>query len=207
MPDSAHEADGPSRQCRRVTSLVAQPDVGLRSPHKSLAVFDEWRLQSAAKDAADVGVHTGFVLGVDRGHGVLHVENRSQRRLHGDVLDAAERRLADWVVVVNFQNQVQAIVLQKDASLVRQGRRRKRVSCAAQSCADGVWWPKAADGTDEESRHFQAGRDARLQQQYELLHLPHELRPKSRDLAPSARGQRRDLVQQPLGELDDGLSA
>mmetsp|Transcript_108186 Transcript_108186/g.286687 ORF Transcript_108186/g.286687 Transcript_108186/m.286687 type:complete len:731 (-) Transcript_108186:3-2195(-) len=209
VADVSHQAHGAARQRLGVALLVAQPDVGPRAAYQGLAVLHEGCLEGAPHDAADVGVDLSLVVGIHRRDGVLHIQDRSQCGLHGDVLDAAEGGFADGVLVVDLQDEVQTVVFQEDAPLVRQRRRRDVGRDGHRHRGAGAvraGRAKAANGAHEEGGRLEARRLTGFQQQHQLLLLAHELRPKSRDLGPAAGRQRRDLIQQAVGELDHSLA-
>mmetsp|Transcript_76407 Transcript_76407/g.247344 ORF Transcript_76407/g.247344 Transcript_76407/m.247344 type:complete len:789 (-) Transcript_76407:563-2929(-) len=203
VADVAHKGHGTTRQRLRVALLVPKPNVLVRAADEGLAVLDERRLQSAAHDTANVAVDAGLVLGVNRGDRVLHVEDCGQGCLDSDILDATQCSPADRIVAIDLEHHVQAVVFQEDSARVRERRQLRRSCCHG---AGRIRRPKTAHRTHKQGRNPEAGGVSALKLKLKLLALAHELWPEPGDLGPLAEGQRGDLIEEAIGELDDCLT-
>ena len=84
-----------------------------------LPPFSSVVVEVALHQAQPVAIDRDLVLGIDRGDRVLAVHDRGERRFEHDVGDAGRVVLADRMVAVDADLDVQAVVDQQDRRRAR----------------------------------------------------------------------------------------
>ena len=104
----------------------------------ALPSFRKGASKGATKDATDVAIDPALVFGIHCRHRILHVQNGRQGALCCNVLDTAQGGLANGMTPVNLQDQIEAVVLQKDSALIwHTGASRCANLLGVGSC---IWW-------------------------------------------------------------------
>ena len=153
--------------------------VGVERAGHGLAALLEGVFERTLHQAERVAVDQHLVLGIDRGDRVLHVEDGGDGRFHHDVGDAGRIVLADSMVAVDVDLDVQAVIDQQH------GLRIGGVAAEAGELLRGLQADVALGGLG----HQRAARNA-----------------VAGDVGVVACGQRRGAVEERLG-LGDHLVA
>ncbi|CEG06811.1 hypothetical protein BN961_00181 [Afipia felis] len=97
--------------------LAVAADIGavvVQFAMQRLTALAEFGFQRALHQAKGVAIDQDFVLGIDGGDAVLHVENRRHRGFDDNVVDAGGIVLSDRGRAVDLDIDVQAVVDQQD---------------------------------------------------------------------------------------------
>ena len=113
--DVAQEHEAATGQLDGAAAGGAVGAVGSEAAHDFPAALGERGFEVALHQAEPVAVHPRLVLGVHCGHRVLAVLDGGDRRLDHDVPDAGPAQLADRVLAVDVQLDVQPVVPQQHA--------------------------------------------------------------------------------------------
>mmetsp|Transcript_87333 Transcript_87333/g.138596 ORF Transcript_87333/g.138596 Transcript_87333/m.138596 type:complete len:256 (+) Transcript_87333:1408-2175(+) len=205
MSNISHQGQCSTRDCAGVALVITIPNVRVHPSGHGLAIFQERCFQGATEDAADVAIDPALVFSIHGRHRILHVQDGRQSALCCNVLDAAQSGLANGMTPVNLQDQIEAVVLQKDSALIWDtgGRRGAKLL----GVGSRIWWSQISLGTNEEGGSPQAGGRPILQQELQSLHRADIFGPDSTHLRPLAPSQRCDLIQKAIGEVNHSFTS
>ena len=121
VADVAHQHEAAARELqfaavrRRVNAVGVQPARNLGS------AFGKIRCERAAHQAQPVAVSRDLVGRVDRGHGILQILNRRERRFQHQVADSGGIATSNRVRAIDLYLEVQAMMAQQHDGGVRRG--------------------------------------------------------------------------------------
>mmetsp|Transcript_7085 Transcript_7085/g.12683 ORF Transcript_7085/g.12683 Transcript_7085/m.12683 type:complete len:217 (+) Transcript_7085:444-1094(+) len=145
MPHVADQSDGTTCNGGCISLLVSIPNVWVHDAIHGLSVLDKGCLQLPPENTANIAVDTRFICSINCRHRILHVQDRRQGALHGDILDATQCAFTNRIITVNLQDEVQAIVLQEDAAYVRHFW-----ACLLRHSSSSFRRPKLSDGSHKQ---------------------------------------------------------
>ena len=110
MADVAHEHQAAARQCERLSVDAGVFAIRVQATRHRFAALGERCIERALHQAEPIAIDTHLVFGIDRGHGVLAVLDRRDRRFQHDVSDVRGGFAPDRVLRTRVDLYVQAVV-------------------------------------------------------------------------------------------------
>ena len=115
-PDVAHQEQATPWQFERLAARVLIREILIERARQGLAVLLEGGRERSLHDPEPVAIYEGLVLRVDRRNGVLAVLDGGDRALHHHVVDARGMLLADGVIAIDPDGDVEAMVAEEHAA-------------------------------------------------------------------------------------------
>ena len=135
----AHEQQAPARQCQDPAVRVCESLVGIETPGDPSCILFEGRFQRALHDSSPVSVDFQLVIHIDSGDGIFAVLNRGDSGFQEHVFDACRVYLANGVIAVHLDLDMQAVVDEKDAGeLTRFIEEARKLVGFCETCAAPV---------------------------------------------------------------------
>ena len=114
MTDIAHQHQRAARHCQRLAVLASIFPVGIELARDRLAALLECIFEIAIHQAEPVAIDDDLVLRIDGSNGILAILDRRQRQFQQNIGNMRGIRLADRMIGIDDDLDMQAILDQKD---------------------------------------------------------------------------------------------